>query len=168
MKWWQASLVVVLLFLLFASAEVGWHRYIATGLPLATAMRHFYLSRPSGGRYRFNAIPDWLIPTAVLAVMAGAASRRQRPLFVVAHVLWLTAGMVALFPLYTHWLYPQPPDWREYPMKWNVAVMTYLFCLACVGLGAFVVRGNLRNQLGKAEKRRATRAQSKSDGPSTK
>ena len=159
MKWWQASLVVVLFFLLFAVAEVGWHRYIATRLPLAAAMRHFYLSRSPGGRYSLNAIPDWLIPTAILAAIAGAAGRRQRPLFVAVHVLWLTAGILSLFPLYTHWLHPQPRDWREYPMQWHVAVMTYLFCLVCVGLGAFVVRGNLRNQLKEAEKRKAIQSQ---------
>ncbi|MHB1767673.1 MAG: hypothetical protein ACYCUV_07455 [Phycisphaerae bacterium] len=81
MKWWQASLAVVRYYLAFAVIAVGWHRYIATDLPLAAMMRHAYLDTNRFGYLMFYGFPDTLFPMAILGFGVGVIGRRQRRLF---------------------------------------------------------------------------------------
>lgn len=159
MKWWKASLVVVLSYLVLVAVEVGWHRYIATDLPLAALMRHLYLSRTPEGHYTYVSIPDFLFPVFAMGIALGAAARSQRPAFVLAHALLVAAGLLALLPFYARWFQPPPPAWREYPLGWNAVALTYLFSLVCVSGAAFGTWGNLRNQLRASERKKLAQTQ---------
>ena len=77
MKWWQASLAVILYIAMFTTVEVGWHWYISTELPLAALMRHIYLHTNRSGFLMFDGFPDTLVPIIALSAGVGAIARHS-------------------------------------------------------------------------------------------
>ncbi len=170
MKWWQASLAVALYYLAFAVVAVGWHRYLATDLPLAVPMRHVYLFANRFGYLMFYGFPDTLLPIAVLGFGIGVIGRRQRPLFVIIQASWIGLAAVALMPLYTHWLHPvpRPKDWPLYRWGWGLlAKPDAIFSIVGIVMGALSVQHGWRVALDTAKKG-TTQAQARSNGPSAK
>ena len=127
MKWWQASLAVILYIAMFTTVEVGWHWYISTELPLAALMRHIYLHTNRSGFLMFDGFPDTLFPIIALSAGVGAIARRQRIFLAAVCGLWAGLAATAVMPLYTHWLHPFPPPkhWPLYPWGWRVVLTPY-------------------------------------------
>lgn len=153
MKWWQASAAVVLYFAAFAALEVGWHWYIATGLPLAAIMRGVYLSN-SQGHYNINWLPDSLFPLFALTAGIGFIGRRQRLAFALIHGVLAGIGATAIMSLYTRWLHAPPPParWPLYPEGWRIMSTSYPWVnLVVIPFGAASCQNGFRRNASKKE-----------------
>ena len=117
--WWKASLLLFGVFVAFAAVVVVWHWYISTTLPLAAAMREFYLTKyPPPHWHLVAGLIDVGFPILVLAVALGAVGKNRGILFLAAHALWLGATILGVMPLYYRWLPSGEVTWIPHGVGW--------------------------------------------------
>jgi hypothetical protein len=141
-------ILIVAAYLVFAAAEIYLHWYAGTqDTPTAHSLRTWYLQHEQySGKTINGGSADYYTPATLLGLILGWILARHGRIELIFWILFLSGGIVILYPLYVICFPKGDLEWSDSTIKIIFGLaFKYVTILAVCGFFAFAARRIIRH-----------------------